>query len=83
MVEVFGEKIICGICINFEYLEVEVEFYNFCVFGMCFGVMVDLFFEILLEGIEGFYCYCYCEFSFYELEYILQYIEEKFVFWFL
>ena len=30
MVEAFGEKITCGIRINPEYSEVEVELYNPC-----------------------------------------------------
>ena len=82
MVEAFGEKITCGIRINPEYSEVEVELYNPCAPGTRFGVTADLLPETLPEGIEGFHCHCYCESSSYELEHTLQHIEEKFASWF-
>ena len=82
MVEAFGEKITCGIRINPEYSEVEVEHYNPCAPGTRFGVTADLLPETLPEGIEGFHCHCHCESSSYELEHTLQHIEEKFASWF-
>ena len=82
MVEAFGEKITCGIRINPEYSEVEVELYNPCAPGTRFGVTADLLPETLPEGIEGFHCHCHCESSSYELEHTLQHIEEKFASWF-
>ena len=49
MVEAFGEKITCGIRINPEYSEVEVELYNPCAPGTRFGVTADLLPETLPE----------------------------------
>ncbi len=82
MVKASGEKISCGIRINPEYSEVEVELYNPCAPGTRFGVTADLLPETLPEGIEGFHCHCHCESSSYELEHTLQHIEEKFASWF-
>ena len=82
MVEASEEKISCGIRINPEYSEVEVELYNPCAPGTRFGVTADLLPETLPTGIEGFHCHCHCESSSYELEHTLQHIEEKFARWF-
>ena len=82
MVKASGEKISCGIRINPEYSEVEVELYNPCAPGTRFGVTADLLPETLPEGIEGFHCHCHCESSSYELEHTLQHIEETFSRWF-
>ena len=82
MVEAVGEKITCGIRINPEYSEVEVELYNPCAPGTRFGVTADLLPETLPEGIEGFHCHCHCESSSYELEHTLQHIVETFAGWF-
>ena len=82
MVKASGEKISCGIRINPEYSEVEVELYNPCAPGTRFGVTADLLPETLPEGIEGFHCHCHCESSSYELEHTLQHIEETFARWF-
>lgn len=81
-VEANEEKISCGIRINPEYSEVEVELYNPCAPGTRFGVTADLLPETLSAGIEGFHCHCHCESSSYELEHTLQHIEEKFSRWF-
>lgn len=82
MVEANPEKISCGIRINPEYSEVEVELYNPCAAGTRFGVTADLLPEILPVGIEGFHCHCHCESSSYELERTLKHIEAKFSRWF-
>ena len=82
VIEANEEKISCGIRINPEYSEVEVELYNPCAPGTRFGVTADLLPETLPEGIEGFHCHCHCESSSYELEHTLQHIEEKFASWF-
>ena len=82
MVKASGEKISCGIRINPEYSEVEVELYNPCAPVTRFGVTADLLPETLPEGIEGFHCHCHCESSSYELEHTLQHIEETFARWF-
>lgn len=81
-VEANEEKISCGIRINPEYSEVEVELYNPCAPGTRFGVTADLLPETLPAGIEGFHCHCHCESSSYELEHTLQHLEEKFSRWF-
>lgn len=81
-VEANEEKISCGIRINPEYSEVEVELYNPCAPGTRFGVTADLLPETLPSGIEGFHCHCHCESSSYELEHTLQHLEEKFSRWF-
>lgn len=72
----------CGIRVNPEYSEVEVELYNPCAPGTRFGVTSDMLPDILPEGIEGFHCHCHCESSSYELERTLVHIEEKFSKWF-
>lgn len=82
MVEANEEKISCGIRINPEYSEVEVELYNPCAPGTRFGVTADLFPDTLPTGIEGFHCHCHCESSSYDLEKTLKHIEEKFSRWF-
>ena len=77
-----SEPISCGLRVNPEYSEVEVELYNPCAPGTRFGVMADQLPDVLPEGIEGFHCHCHCESSSYELERTLQHIEEKFSRWF-
>lgn len=72
----------CGIRVNPEYSEVEVELYNPCAPGTRFGVTADRLPDTLPEGIEGFHCHCHCESSSYELERTLQHIEERFARWF-
>ena len=76
------DHISCGIRVNPEYSEVEVELYNPCAPGTRFGVTADLLPEILPSGIEGFHCHCHCESSSYEFERTLKHIEEKFSRWF-
>ena len=82
MAKAYPEHVSCGIRVNPEYSEVEVELYNPCAPGTRFGVTADLLPEQLPEGIEGFHCHCHCESSSYELERTLQHIEEKFSRWF-
>ena len=81
-IEANEEKISCGIRINPEYSEVEVELYNPCAPGTRFGVTADLLPDTLPAGIEGFHCYCHCESGSYELEHTLKHIEAKFSRWF-
>lgn len=76
------ESISCGLRINPEYSEVEVELYNPCAPGTRFGVTADLLPERLPEGIDGFHCHCHCESSSYELERTLQHLEFRFARWF-
>ena len=67
MVKAYPEPVSCGIRVNPEYSEVEVELYNPCAPGTRFGVTADLLPERLPEGIEGFHCHCHCESSSYDL----------------
>lgn len=76
------EIVSCGVRINPEYSEVEVDLYNPCAPGTRFGVKASDIPEILPEGISGFHCHCHCESSSYELERSLAHIEEKFSTWF-
>lgn len=76
------EPVSCGLRVNPEYSEVEVELYNPCAPGTRFGVTADLLPEVLPEGLEGFHCHCHCESSSYELERTLQHIEARFSRWF-
>lgn len=82
MVKKNKEAISCGIRINPEYSEVEVELYNPCAQGTRFGITADQLPEYLPEGIEGFHCHCHCESSSYELERTLEHLEAKFANWF-
>lgn len=77
-----ADRISCGIRINPEYSEVEVELYNPCAPGTRFGITADQLPDVLPTGIEGFHCHCHCESSSYELEHTLQHIEQKFGRWF-
>ena len=51
----YPEHVSCGIRVNPEYSEVEVELYNPCAPGTRFGVTADLLPDRLPEGIEGFH----------------------------
>lgn len=82
MVKSGSEPISCGIRVNPEYSEVEVELYNPCAPGTRFGITADMLPTRLPEGIEGFHCHCHCESSSYELERTLQHLEAKFSAWF-
>ena len=82
LVKAAAEPVSCGLRINPEYSEVEVELYNPCAPGTRFGVTADLLPPCLPEGIEGFHCHCHCESSSYELERTLSHVEAKFSHWF-
>ncbi len=81
MVEAAGNPISCGLRVNPEYSEVEVELYNPCAPGTRFGVTADLLPDELPQGIEGFHCHCHCESDSYQLERTLVHLEEKFGRW--
>lgn len=72
----------CGIRVNPEYSEVDVELYNPCAPGTRFGVIDSQLPQQLPDGIEGFHCHCHCESSSYELENSLKHIEARFGQWF-
>ena len=81
MVEAAGNPVSCGLRVNPEYSEVEVELYNPCAPGTRFGVTADLLPDELPQGIEGFHCHCHCESDSYQLERTLVHLEEKFGRW--
>ena len=76
-----AETISCGIRVNPEYSEIEVELYDPCAPGSRFGVMASQLPEKLPEEIEGFHCHCHCESSSYALEHTLAHLEAKFGRW--
>lgn len=82
MVEASGNPVSCGLRVNPEYSEVEVELYNPCAPGTRFGVTADLLPDELPQGIEGFHCHCHCESDSYQLERTLVHLEKKFGRWF-
>lgn len=82
LAEAYDEPVSCGIRVNPEYSEVEVELYNPCAPGSRFGVTADKLPDTLPVGIEGFHCHCHCESGSYELERTLQHLEAKFSRWF-
>lgn len=76
-----SEPVSCGLRINPEYSEIEVDLYNPCAPGSRFGIMASQLPDDLPEGIDGFHCHCHCESDSYALEHTLQHIEEKFGRW--
>lgn len=76
-----AEAVSCGLRINPEYSEIEVELYNPCAPGSRFGVTASQLPADLPAGIEGFHCHCHCESSAEALGHTLQHIEEKFGRW--
>ena len=81
MVEAAENPVSCGLRVNPEYSEVEVELYNPCAPGTRFGVTADLLPDELPQGIEGFHCHCHCESDSYQLERTLVHLEDKFGRW--
>lgn len=79
--KVEGTGVSCGLRVNPEWSEVEVDLYNPCAPGTRFGVMASDLPETLPDGIEGFHCHCHCESSSYELERTLAEVERKFGKW--
>ena len=76
-----SEPVSCGLRVNPEYSEIEVELYNPCAPGSRFGVMASQLPDVLPEGIDGFHCHCHCESSSYALEHTLAHLEAKFGKW--
>jgi carboxynorspermidine decarboxylase len=75
------DKVSCGLRINPEYSEIDVELYNPCAPGSRFGVLAEQLPPQLPEGIEGFHCHCHCESSSLALQHTLEHLEEKFAPW--
>lgn len=77
-----GQAISCGLRVNPEYSEIQVELYNPCAPGSRFGLLASQLPDQLPDGIEGFHCHCHCESTSYELERTLSHLERKFGKWF-
>lgn len=75
------EMISCGLRVNPEYSEIEVELYDPCAPGSRFGILADALGDNLPEGIEGFHCHCHCESDSVALEHTLKHLEAKFGKW--
>ena len=71
----------CGLRVNPEYSEIEVELYNPCAPGSRFGMMSSQLPAELPSGIDGFHCHCHCESSAEAFARTLQHIEERFASW--
>ncbi|MBU4119559.1 MAG: carboxynorspermidine decarboxylase [Proteobacteria bacterium] len=73
-----GKKISCGIRVNPQYSEVDVDLYNPCGRFSRLGVVRDQFRPELLEGIEGLHFHALCEQGADALEHTVAAFEEKF-----
>lgn len=73
-----GAPISCGIRVNPEYSEVEVDLYNPSAPGSRLGILAEHLPEQLPAGIEGFHFHTLCESSSFELEKVLASFEAKF-----
>lgn len=67
-----------GLRINPEYSPVETELYNPCIEGSRFGVVSEDLVEGLPDGIEGLHFHVLCEGNSYDLEKVLDIVEQKF-----
>jgi len=72
------KQIDCGIRINPEYSEIEVDMYNPCFTHSRFGVTLENFEADQLEGIDGIHFHTMCEQNADTLERTIQIIDEEF-----
>jgi len=73
-----GRKISCGIRVNPQYSEVDVDLYNPCGRYSRLGVVRDQFRPELLEGIEGLHFHALCEQDSSALAHTVDAFEAKF-----
>lgn len=73
-----GKKVSCGIRVNPQYSEVEVDLYNPCGRFSRLGVVRDQFKPELLDGIEGLHFHALCEQDADALAHTVAAFEEKF-----
>ncbi len=71
-------NISCGLRINPEFSVVETDIYNPATPGSRMGIVRSLLPDQLPEGIKGLHCHVLCENTSYDLEKVLNVIEEKF-----
>jgi carboxynorspermidine decarboxylase len=76
--KVHKNNISCGLRVNPEISVVETDLYNPAKAGSRLGITIDLMPEKLPVGVEGLHCHVLCESSSYDLEKVLNAIEEKF-----
>lgn len=77
-VQAFEKPIECGIRINPEYSEIEVDLYNPCFSHSRFGVTLEDFEPELLDGISGLHFHTMCEQNSDTLWRTIQVVDEKF-----
>lgn len=73
-----GRKISCGLRVNPEHSETEVEIYNPCASGSRLGIRRDQFEGQNLEGVEGLHFHTLCQKGADALERTALAFEEKF-----
>ncbi|MDH6303834.1 carboxynorspermidine decarboxylase [Parabacteroides sp. PF5-5] len=78
MVKADGNRVSCGLRINPEYSVVDTDLYNPTAPGSRMGIVRDLLGERLPEGVEGLHFHALCESSSYDLEKMLEVVEERF-----
>lgn len=72
------KKISCGLRINPEYAEVDIDIYNPCAPKSRMGTTIKHFEAEALEGLEGLHFHAMCEQNADTLERILEHVEAKF-----
>ncbi|MCG7342585.1 carboxynorspermidine decarboxylase [Sporosarcina sp. ACRSL] len=77
-VKSYPKQIECGIRINPEYSEIEVDMYNPCYTFSRFGVTLENFEPDELEGISGLHFHTMCEQNSDTLARTIQVVDEKF-----
>ena len=78
IVDAHERKVSCGMRVNPEQREVEVELYDPCAPHSRLGVTAEQFRPELLEGIEGLHFHALCELGSDALERVLAAFEQKF-----
>lgn len=72
------KRVSCGLRVNPESSVIDTDIYNPCMPGSRFGVTADVLGGRLPEGLEGLHFHCLCESTSYDLETVLNAMEEKF-----
>ncbi|MDO4510474.1 MAG: carboxynorspermidine decarboxylase [Bacteroidales bacterium] len=72
-----GKGISCGLRVNPMCSVIDTDIYNPCCPGSRFGITKEEL-TALPEGIEGFHFHALCESTSYDLEKVLQAVEEQF-----
>ncbi|NCC82018.1 MAG: carboxynorspermidine decarboxylase [Clostridia bacterium] len=73
-----SKNIECGLRVNPEYSEIEVDIYNPCSANSRMGITIANFKPELLEGIDGLHFHTLCEQNSDALANTLPHLEEKF-----